>query len=195
MDSLALHASLADRGIPVENPAEFSRPVVLPDGTHDAAFRVVRLGSQLIPNGRVFFCHHFTPELVWRNEWRRHPNGASSIVEFVIATDEPSRTADLYRAIFGSDAITEVLGGHALEAGQATILFLTSAEIARRFSGLAPTSLNDADRMAALTFRTRSLSLVESALEAGHVSNILREPDRIIVPECQAGGVALAFVE
>jgi hypothetical protein len=194
-DSLALHAFLSDRGIPVETPAEFSRPVVLPDGTHDAAFRVVRLGSQLIPNGRVFFCHHFTPELVWRDEWRRHPNGASSIVEFVIAADEPSRTADLYRVIFGSDAIKEVPGGHALEAGQATIVFLTSTEIARRFSGVAPTSLNNADRMAALTFRTRSLSLVESALEAGHVSDILREPDRMIVPERRAGGVALAFVE
>jgi hypothetical protein len=49
--------------------------------------------------------------------------------------------------------------------------------------------------MAALTFRTRSLSLVESTLEAGLVSDILREPDRMIVPERRAGGVALAFVE
>jgi len=193
-DSLALHASLADRSIPVESPAEFSRPVVLPDGTHDAAFRVVRLGSQLVPNGRVFFCHHFTPELVWREEWRQHPNGASSIVEFVIAADELSRTADLYRAVFGPDATREVPGGQVLEADQATVLFLTSAEIRKRFSGAAPTSLNDADRMAALTLRTRSLDLVEAALEAGQITGVLREPGRIVVPDRQAGGVALAFV-
>jgi hypothetical protein len=193
-DSLALHALLSDRGIPVENPAEFSRPVALPDGTHDAAFRVVRLGSQLIPNGRVFFCHHFTPELVWRDEWRHHPNGVSSIVEFVIAADEASKTADLYRAVFGPDAVREVPGGHALEAGQATVQFLSSAEIRRRFAGAAPFRLVGADRMAALTLRTRSLRLVEDVLESAHIGDVLREPGRIIVPEHQAGGVALAFV-
>lgn len=194
-DSLALHAYLADKGIPVENPAEFSRPVALRDGVQDAAFRVVRLGAQLIPNGRVFFCHHFTPELVWRDEWRQHPNGVSDIVEFAIAADEPARTADLYRAIFGSRAVEEVAGGHALRAGQATILFLTSSEVQRRFAGAAPTSIDNADRMAALTLRTRSLGSVDNALKAGRITDVRRERDRIVVPEHQAGGVALAFVE
>ena len=110
-ESLALHTTLAEKGVPVENPAEFSRPVSLPEGTRDAAFRVVRLGSQLIPNGRVFFCHHFTPDLIWRDEWRQHPNGVVDIIEFTIVADSPSKTADLYRRIFGPEAVTDGSGG------------------------------------------------------------------------------------
>jgi len=194
-DSLALHAYLEGKGIPVENPAEFSRPVTLSDGVQDASFRVVRLGAQLIPNGRVFFCHHFTPELVWRDEWRQHPNGVSDIVEFVIAAEQPSKTADLYRAIFGSQAVEEVAGGYALRAGQATLLFLTPSEVQRRFVHVAPTSIDNADRMVALTLRTHSLGAVDNALQAGRIPDIRRERDRIVVPDHQAGGVALAFVE
>jgi catechol 2,3-dioxygenase-like lactoylglutathione lyase family enzyme len=194
-ESLALHTALADKGVPVENPAEFSRPVSLPDGTRDAAFRVVRLGPQLIPNGRVFFCHHFTPELVWRDEWRQHPNGVVDIIEFTIAADNPSKTSDLYRRIFGSEAVTEVSGGHALRAGRATIQFLSAAEVERRFAGGAVTTTSQGDRMVALTLRTRSRELVLENLRSGRIAGAHVTSDRIIVPANEAGGVALAFVE
>ena len=195
IDSLTLHAFLADKGIPVENPAEFSRPVALPDGPYDAAFRVVRLGAQLIPNGRVFFCHHFTPELIWRDEWRQHPNGVVDIVEFVIAADDPSKTADLYRTIFGHEALTEISGGYALQGGRATIQLLSPAEVDRRFVGSAATTINQADRMAALTLQTRSLELVSQSLKSGRITGAHVMSGRIIVPAKEAGGVALAFVE
>ena len=194
-DSLALHTTLTDKGVPVENPAEFSRPVALPDSSRDAAFRVVRLGSQLIPNGRVFFCHHLTPELVWRDEWRHHPNGVVDIIEFTIVADNPSKTADLYRMIFGPEAVTEVSGGHALQAGRATIQFLSPAEVERRFAGGAVTTTSQGDRMVALTLRTRSLERVLENLRSGRIAGTHATSDRIIVPANEAGGVALTFVE
>jgi catechol 2,3-dioxygenase-like lactoylglutathione lyase family enzyme len=193
-DSLGLHAGLDRAGIPVENPAEFSRPVALADGLHDASFRVVRLGSQLIPNGRVFFCHHFTPELVWRDEWRRHPNGVTDIVEFFIAAADPQKSAELYRAIFGTHAITQAAGGFSVRAGTASVYILTPHEMERRFAGAAPVSANGSDRMVALTFRTGTLAALEALLAANGVS-FTREEDRIIVPHSQAEGVALSFVE
>ena len=193
-DSLGLHARLDHAGIPVENPAEFSRPVGLADGLHDASFRVVRLGSQLFPNGRVFFCHHFTPELVWRDEWRQHPNGVTDIAEFFIAAGNPQTSSELYREIFGHHAVSEAVGGFSLQAGKAMVFILTPEEIGRRFAGAAPVSENGSDRMVALTFRTRALATVERLLAANDVS-FLREGDRIVVPHNQAEGVALSFVE
>lgn len=193
-DSLGLHARLDRAGIPVENPAEFSRPVGLADGLHDASFRVVRLGSQLFPNGRVFFCHHFTPELVWRDEWRQHPNGVTDIAEFFIAAGNPQTSSELYREIFGHHAVSEAVGGFSLQAGKAMVFILTPEEIGRRFAGAAPVSENGSDRMVALTFRTRALATVERLLAANDVS-FLREGDRIVVPHNQAEGVALSFVE
>jgi hypothetical protein len=194
-DALAVHTELADRGVPVENPAEFSRPVALPGGPQDAAFRVTRLGSALVPNGRVFFCQHFTPELVWRDEWRHHPNGATDIVEFHIAAAEPARTATLYRSIFGSDTITDVSGGNALQAGKASVFFLTPAEIDRRLVGTAPISQDGSDRMVGLTLKTRSLELVKEATQSAGIVGVQELPGRIVIPSEQAGGVALAFIE
>lgn len=193
-DSLALHTYLANKDIPVENPAEFSRPVALPDGSHDASFRVVRLGTQLIPNGRVFFCQHFTPELVWRDEWRQHPNGVSDIVGFAIAASEPDRTAALYRSIFGVHSVTRIQGGFSVQAGRATVSILTPDEVAGVFADAAPASDDTSDRMVALTLKTRSVPVVEALLAAAGIS-YAREEDRILVPHWEAEGVALAFVE
>jgi hypothetical protein len=193
-DSLGVHADLDRKGIPVENPAEFSRPVALPDGTHDASFRVVRLGSQLIPNGRVFFCQHFTPEFVWRDEWRQHPNGVIDVVEFVIAASDPQKTAELYRSIFGTQFFAEEPGGVVMQAGKANVLFLTPQEVERRLAGAAPASADGSDRMVALALKTGSLSAVERLLADNGVA-FSREKDRIVVPHSEAAGVALSFVE
>ncbi len=95
-DPDALYADLRARGVPVEPPLEFRRPVQVAEGARDASFRVIRVAPELIENGRTFFCHHFTPELVWRREWQDHPNGVTGIAEFVIAARDPTRTANVY---------------------------------------------------------------------------------------------------
>src|SRR5271156_1851003 len=63
-DSAAVFSELDGAGVPVEPPLEFSRPVELPGGARDATFRVVRLKPGVTDVGRLFFCHHFNPELV-----------------------------------------------------------------------------------------------------------------------------------
>ncbi|WP_343232628.1 VOC family protein [Microvirga antarctica] len=193
-DALRLHGDLDTQGLAVDNPSDFSRPVRLADGLHDAAFRVVRLGSSLVPNGRVFFCQHFTPDLVWRDEWRQHQNGVVDIVEFVIAASDPQKTGDLYRTIFGSQALTDIKGGVAMKAGRATVLFLTPQDAESRFPGAVPTSTDGSDRMVALTFKARSVGSVADLLAKNAVPHT-RDADRVVVPHDAAGGVALAFVE
>src|SRR5437879_35918 len=75
-DSAAVYASLTASGVSAEPPLEFSRPVDYAGGQRDAKFRTVRLKPGVAPEGRVYFCHHLTRDLVWRDEWRHHPNGA-----------------------------------------------------------------------------------------------------------------------
>ncbi len=74
-DSDAVYAALDAAGIAAEPPLQFSRPVELTSGARDATFRTVRLKPGVIEAGRVYFCHHFTRDLVWRDEWRHHANG------------------------------------------------------------------------------------------------------------------------
>ena len=33
----------------------------------------------VVPYGRVYYCHHFTRDLVWRDEWRHHANGTVAV--------------------------------------------------------------------------------------------------------------------
>src|SRR6266566_3879590 len=115
-----LYADLRARGVPVEPPLEFRRPVQVAEGARDASFRVIRVAPELIENGRTFFCHHFTPELVWRREWQDHPNGVTGIAEFVIAARDPTRTANVYDRMFGPNVLAPV-AGVAFRAGRATV--------------------------------------------------------------------------
>ncbi len=65
-DSAAVYAELQQAGVPSTPPREFSRPVELPDGPRDAVFRTVHIQPEIRP-GRLYFCHHFTRDLVWRD--------------------------------------------------------------------------------------------------------------------------------
>ena len=58
--------------------------------------RIADFDPDKVAMGRVYFCEHQTPDLVWRPEWQRHPNGACAIARVVVATADPQRTAALY---------------------------------------------------------------------------------------------------
>jgi hypothetical protein len=72
----ATHGRAQQRGAPLQPVQEFSRPVELDDGAHDARFRTVRTVPGASPAGRVYFCEHLTPELVWRMPWQWHANAS-----------------------------------------------------------------------------------------------------------------------
>ena len=116
IDADLVYATMKDHGVPVQEPMSFARPVELPGGAQDARFKVIRVSGEEVQNGRTFFCHHDTPELVWRPEWQSHANGATEIVEFVIASQQPARTATLYERMFGPGLLTPTSGGEWLNS-------------------------------------------------------------------------------
>ncbi|ODP35651.1 VOC family protein [Pandoraea sp. ISTKB] len=195
-DSHGLYATLQERGIGVETPAEFFRPVRLPDGTtQDARFRTVRLATELVRNGRTFFCHHFTPEHVWRDEWRDHPNGVTDIVGFVIASPNPAVTAALYDRVFGPGILTAAgETGYAFTAGRARVHFVTPIEAAQRF-GKVETTDDGSERSVALILRTRSLAQTQATLRENGVPWTTLDDGSVLVAAADGFHVALQFVE
>ncbi len=79
-DADVVHAHALAAGLPILPVQAFSRPVELAGVSQDARFRTTRLDPAKIAMGRVYFCEHLTPELVWRPEWQSHPNGAYDII-------------------------------------------------------------------------------------------------------------------
>jgi hypothetical protein len=156
-DAAGLYATLSARGAPVEPPADFSRPVQLADGPHEARFRSVSVKAEAAPYGRVYFCQHFTPELVWRDEWRSHANGASRIARAVLLARDPNKTATLYRQLFGEAAVKPVRDGFSLAAGNATLDILTQAW---------SVSAQGEDRLLGLALHTNGAKKIVPASEA-----------------------------
>ena len=194
-DSDELYDTLSEAGAPVLPPQAFSRPVDLGgDRARDAAFRTVRLEPDASPAGRLFFCHHLTPELVWYDPWRRHPNGAVGLAGMVIAAADPGAYAALFALLFDEAAVRATAHGAVLSAGLATVEVTTPEAAAMRFGDAAPALEGRPAAMAALLVRTASLRLTRAALEAGGVPATPGDGP-VTVAADQAGGLALIFVE
>ena len=196
-DSEALWNDLSARGVALEGsePRAFFRPVQLPDGNvQDARFRTVRIAPELFQFGRVFFCHHLTPDLVWRPEWQTHENGATAIAEFAFVTPDPAETAKIFERAFGPRITETFEDGLKLRAGNASVLFLTASALARRYGVQAEALPSSQSRAIALTLRTSSIDRLLAVLDRNQVPYHYGIHGRVVVSPEHAAGVVLGFV-
>lgn len=188
--SLDVAAAAKVAGVALLPAREFTRPVELADGTsEDASFRVVPLDG--IGYGRVYFCHHFTRHLVWRNEWRRHRNGVVDVARAVIVSDQPDRTMQPYLQLFGADLVRQIPGGVRLVVGLGSLDVVIEAEAAAQFGEALPKADGRLTYMAALTFRTGSLDRARTAIGDAAANGPRGD---LLVPAGKAFGAALEFV-
>ena len=192
-DAGLVYRQAATAGLPVLPVQAFSRPVVLDGTTRDARFRTIRLDPDKIAVGRVYFCEHLTPDLVWRPEWQSHPNGASAIARVVVATPDPRRTANLFDDLFGSDVVAERDGRQVMMAGTAQVELALPNMVAAEFGEVAAEPAGRAEYIAALGIKVRSLR--EAAQRLGAVPGVRVETRRLVVPAAAAFNTTLVFSE
>jgi glyoxalase-like protein len=83
-------------GLAMLEPESFSRPVAIDGVEHLARFRTVRTAPDLFEAGRVYYCQHYTPELVWRHPLMSHGNGCSGLSELIVVTASPQIDLERY---------------------------------------------------------------------------------------------------
>lgn len=182
-DADATHAALAGAGVPVLPPQSFSRPVA----GGNAAFRTVRLERDAVPAGRLFFCEHATPGLVWQDEERQHPNGALGIERAVVASTRPEALLDLFAQMFGAGAVE----GGTLRAGLARVDVVEPGQLAADYGDAAAPADGREDWMAALVVRTRSLARAGELLRG--LPGLAERGGGLVVPASQAFGATIEF--
>ena len=190
-ESIYRHALAA--GLPVQPVQSFSRPVTLAGETRDARFRTTRLDPKKVPMGRVYFCEHLTPDLVWRPEWQNHPNGARAVARVVVATPEPRRTAALFQVLFGSAPANGSDGRLLITAGTARIELTPPAAVAKEFGEAAADPAGRREYLAAAEFRVASLPETERLLRS--TAGVRVEDRRVVVPASAAFNATLVFTE
>jgi hypothetical protein len=109
-EAAAAHRRVAAAGFRVRPLAEMQRPSDTVDGPDIAAFSIVRVESGEMAEGRIQILRHRTEHTVWQPRWLDQPNGAESLVELLLVTDDVAATAARYAAFLGRPAAANAAG-------------------------------------------------------------------------------------
>ena len=179
-------------GIPASPANAFSRPVDMAGHKQDARFRTTHLPPETSGIGRVYFCEHLTPDLVWRPEWQKHPNGALQIVRVLVATEESPRQAALFAGLFGPDSITIHPRGATLTLSDGgSVVLAPVADVLGPLGDAAPDPAGRRNFMAALVIQIASVPSVAQLLR--EIPGLVVGPHRVTVPAKAAFNTTIVF--
>jgi hypothetical protein len=173
-------------------PFDFGRDAVLPDGaTARVEFSLAFATDPAMPGIAFFTCQQrHPPNLFWKPDYQRHPNGVLRVVEVVMSAPEPAAHQNFL------ERITE--GAAQLAPGRLTVgepgdrvTVLSPAETARRLPGLAADGLVRfcAARLAVADLDATGRELQRNGVEFQVIDGVL------LIPPAASHGLALEFVE
>ena len=193
IDSAAGAEEIRARGYEPLGPADFERPVTMPDGTTSAAkFRTFGWPIEEAPGGvRIFACQHKTRQTVWIPELMKHANGAKRLRQVLIVSPEPAKDAAHLGRMIDRDIKSEPDGAVAVRSGsdRADFAFLTRDQLGRRYPDVTLAGLPERGG-AGLVLATSDLATAEKALG----SAAIRSGGALCVAPAAANGTLLAFI-
>lgn len=190
-DADASYAEFIAAGVHADAPLDFSRPVRLPEGERDAAFRIVQLPLAQTPGCRSFVCQHRTPDLVWRPEYQTHALGATGLAALAVIAEDPVVAAADYAKVFAARPRT-IDEGLLIPTGSAPIAVGSRWRIGRRLRGVElPTRARPL--VAALFIRVADRGRAAEALRRGGFEPTALADGSLAIGADQAHGVALVF--
>lgn len=152
-------------GVDGGEPVDASRPVNLDGAEKTARFRNINVKPGAFEGGRVYFCEHRTPELVWRPEYQSHSNGVVAISRFTIVAADPAKVAGDYAALLKCESAPSD-GGFAVKTADVEILLLSAGAYPAKYGELASPTDQRPTIFGAIQFRTADLAQVEACLDA-----------------------------
>lgn len=95
------HARLERHGFAPLPLVNLQREVDVSGEKRMARFSVVRVAPATMPEGRVQFVQHHTPECLWQPKYVRHPNGVTGLLGAFVVADEPPEVAARFARFSG----------------------------------------------------------------------------------------------
>ena len=197
----AIHRELVARGFPAGEPQPLARKLTLPGSSdeQEARFTTVRFPRGALQGGRLYYCRHETPQLVWHPPFQSHANGAVSIASFTIAVPDPAAEIARYERILETPAKIGADGSARIRLGHAELELLTPAALQGALGALAcdPADAEGTKRdayMAMVTIRVRDLAVAQGTLQRGGFSPT-QIGERLVIPASEAMNCTIAFSE
>ncbi len=200
-DVQAIHKELVALGFPAGEPQALARMLTLPGSTleQEARFTTVRLPRGALQGGRLYYCRHETPQLVWHPPFMSHANGAVGIASFTIAVPDPVEEVARYGKILDTQPSLLADGSARIAMGQAELELLKPELLRERLGALAcdPADADGMARdayMAMVTVRVRDLGVAREVLRRGGFA--VREiGGSLVVPASEAMNCTIAFAQ
>jgi catechol 2,3-dioxygenase-like lactoylglutathione lyase family enzyme len=192
-DSGAVHADLQAVGVNAEPPVSGGRPVLLPEGAADAAWKNTQFpdGMPAVPS--FFTCGHLTRELVYRAQWQDHPNGARRISALLAVHPDPAALQADYERLFGR--ISVALHGDRLEIRRGTLRLhiLAPAAFSRLYAEVpVPPGLDDI-WFAGSIIEVRDLAVTRQVLKDHERAWRTTETGDVVLPPAATRGTLIVF--
>jgi hypothetical protein len=134
------HERLARNGFAPLTPVALQRAIGTPNGDATARFTVVRVPPGTMAEGRIQFCAHHTPELLWQQRWLDHPNGAIGLNGVMLCVADPAQAAARYVRFTGLTAGRGNDGSHVIATARGRLTFVDAESIRQRF-GIEPPAM------------------------------------------------------
>ncbi len=195
LSSDAVHEELALLGIAAEKPISGGRPVVLENGTFDAAWKNTRFPAGTPPIPAFFTCGHLTRNLVYRREWQDHPNTARRIAELIVLHDNPGTLLAAYKKLFGAISVGDVAADGSLEVRRGTLRlrFLTPEAFKKHYPSIIPPDRLKHAWFAGSVIEVRDLKQTRHFFEQHNVSFAVNDDGQLIVALKDGAGALLVF--
>ena len=193
-DVAAARAELVDRGLEPSALINFSRPVDLPEGPSEAAFRIVTIPESQTPGTSMFVCQHLTREVVWYQGYLDHPNGAKGVHGVTAVHERPGEVAPAYEKIFGAAAVTVSDDATMIDTGAGALNFLTPAAYGLRFPGITPDPAAIPPYLAALSINVEDRDATAAYFKGHQIPHSVLPGGSLCVAPAKACGTLLEFL-
>jgi hypothetical protein len=190
-DAAATHARLANAGFRLQPVVDMRRPVGTADGEDIAAFSIVRPAPGEMPEGRIQALTHRTEHTVWQERWLSHRNGATALLDVVVAEADVAEAADRFQRFLGRRAAFDRFGQRiTLDRGR--IQLVSPTMLNQLLPGLEIPAL---PFICAYGVAVRSLGEVVACLSAGGIAFERRDGCVVAPFPAPLGTGCWAFVE
>jgi hypothetical protein len=132
------HARLTRAGFAPLPPVHLQRGIDTGRGPETASFTVVRVPPGTMAEGRIQFCRHHTPALLWQQRWLYHANRAVWLAGVILRVADAQEAAKRYARYTGLPARPSG-GVWRLDTARGYLIFADRDTLHGRLGVVAPT--------------------------------------------------------
>ncbi len=189
-DAEVERARLAEAGFDPQPVVNLRRPIALGGGGEGvAAFAVVRTPPQRMPEGRIQFLEHQTPDLVWQTSLIARDNAVEALTGILVVAADVAEITARYARFTGRNPRAIRNGGAVIDLDRGRIAF-AGPELAGTHRGAASPP---PPFMAAVALRSRDLATTRAYLARQGVQLVADAADYLIVDRNDAAGAELVI--